>query len=214
MILLYQIHKTYKLPLTTIITLSPRFGILFAAMILSVRFIILDILAVTTHDFSSSLPDGLNPFWKLAMTFKCLTDSIILDDFKTALDRLMRYKMRRERFDAAHDSFAATSAPDEEADLGLGTSLTRRETAEVDPLGEEARERIGSKPFDNDDTTAIDFETALNPSMSHPDKIRRIKAMARHVDTWDDIDLPEFQTTSPIESSLPSSNTSRDSKVS
>jgi hypothetical protein len=32
---------------------------------------------------------GVNPFWKLAPVFKCLTDTVmVLDDFKTALDRL------------------------------------------------------------------------------------------------------------------------------
>jgi len=59
-ILMYNIHATYKLPFTTIVGLSPRFGILFAAMILSIIFIILDILAVTTHIFSTRLPDGLS----------------------------------------------------------------------------------------------------------------------------------------------------------
>lgn len=59
-ILMYSIHSTYKLPFTTIVGLSPRFGILFAAMILSIIFIILDILAVTTHIFSTRLPDGLS----------------------------------------------------------------------------------------------------------------------------------------------------------
>ena len=33
------------------------------------------------------LPDGLNTFWKLAFVFKLLTDSLILDCFKTALDK-------------------------------------------------------------------------------------------------------------------------------
>lgn len=30
----------------------------------------------------------VNPYWKLALVFKCLTDMIILDDFKTCLDKL------------------------------------------------------------------------------------------------------------------------------
>jgi len=59
-ILMYNIHTTYKLPFTTIVGLSPRFGILFAAMTLSIAFIILDILAVTTDIFSTRLPDGLS----------------------------------------------------------------------------------------------------------------------------------------------------------
>ncbi len=37
----------------------------------------------------------LDPFWKLAFVFKCLTDSVVLDDFKMALDRLRAFKMSR-----------------------------------------------------------------------------------------------------------------------
>lgn len=67
---------------------------MLVAMIISVVFIVLDICSVTSA-LKSALPDGLNPFWKLAMVFKCLTDSVILDDFKTALDRLRAYKMSK-----------------------------------------------------------------------------------------------------------------------
>ena len=44
---------------------------------------------------SSQLPTGINPFWKLSFVFKCLTDSVVLDDFKTALDRLRAFKISR-----------------------------------------------------------------------------------------------------------------------
>jgi len=59
-VLMYNIHATYKLPFTAIVGLSPRFGILFAAMTLSIIFIIIDILAVTTDVISTRLPDGLS----------------------------------------------------------------------------------------------------------------------------------------------------------
>lgn len=74
--------------------MSPRFAVLLAAITLSIAFIIIDILAVT-HVIDGSAPDGINPFWKLSFVFKCLTDTVILDDFKTALDRLKQYKLRR-----------------------------------------------------------------------------------------------------------------------
>lgn len=64
-------------------------------MILSICFIIVDIVSVTGVFNSHALPDGINPFWKLAFVFKCLTDTIVLDDFKTALDRLTRAKLQR-----------------------------------------------------------------------------------------------------------------------
>jgi hypothetical protein len=61
-------------------------------MILSVAFIITDCLSVTSV-IQHALPDGLNPFWKMAYIFKCFTDTIILDDFKTVLDKLKEYKL-------------------------------------------------------------------------------------------------------------------------
>lgn len=69
-------------------------------MVLSIGFIICDILSVTHVIPSGALPDGINPFWKLAFIFKCLTDTIILDDFKTALDRLRHFKL--EQMSGAH----------------------------------------------------------------------------------------------------------------
>lgn len=58
-------------------------------MCFSVVFIIVDILSVTPV-----IPIGvINPFWKFAFVFKCFTDSIILDDFKTALDKLSKHRM-------------------------------------------------------------------------------------------------------------------------
>ena len=64
------------------------------AMVLSIVFTIIDICAVT-GTLKSSLPIGINPFWKLAFVFKLLTDAVILDDFKTALDKLSRYNLSR-----------------------------------------------------------------------------------------------------------------------
>jgi len=64
------------------------------AMILSLIFTIIDICAVINR-LSASVPIGINPFWKLAFVFKLLTDSVILDDFKTALDRLSAHNISR-----------------------------------------------------------------------------------------------------------------------
>lgn len=63
-------------------------------MCLSIGFIVVDILSVTPV-LSVGLPDGINPFWKFAFVFKCFTDTIILDDFKTALDKLKQYKLEK-----------------------------------------------------------------------------------------------------------------------
>lgn len=53
-----------------IIIISPRFGVLLGSMILSICFIIVDIVAVTGVFNNNALPDGINPFWKLAFVFK------------------------------------------------------------------------------------------------------------------------------------------------
>lgn len=64
-------------------------------MLLSVCFIVLDILSVTKVIKGAGSADGINPYWKVAFVFKCLTDTVVLDDFKTALDRLKEYKLEQ-----------------------------------------------------------------------------------------------------------------------
>jgi len=74
--------------------ISPTFAMMLGTMLLSVIFISMDIVAVT-HVFEGlGLPSGMNPFWKLAVVFKCFTNTIVLDDFKTALDRLKQHKLQ------------------------------------------------------------------------------------------------------------------------
>ncbi|KAI0471738.1 hypothetical protein GGR56DRAFT_88699 [Xylariaceae sp. FL0804] len=113
--LLWTIRSQYSLTLVQTVTASPRFAIMLVSMLLSLVFVVLDILsAVGALSGGSSggisgggvggggggggmpsvlLPLGVNPFWKLALVFKCLTDTIVLDDFKTALDRLWTFKI-------------------------------------------------------------------------------------------------------------------------
>jgi hypothetical protein len=102
-LLVYNIKSKYDLTLTQIVRISPRFAVMLGAMMLSIAFIILDILSVTSV-LKNALPVGINPFWKLSFVFKCLTDSVVLDDFKTALDRLRAFKISRlGSFAADHD---------------------------------------------------------------------------------------------------------------
>ncbi|KAH4103613.1 hypothetical protein HBH98_011110 [Parastagonospora nodorum] len=94
-VLLFWVIKTqYELSLKEIVRISPRFGIMLLSMVLSIIFIICDILTVTK---AIRLPGttGINPFWKLAFVFKCLTDAVVLDDFKMALDRLRAFRISR-----------------------------------------------------------------------------------------------------------------------
>jgi hypothetical protein len=88
--LVWNIKNHYNFSVLGLIKASPRFGILLLSMSTSIIFIIIDVFAVT------SVLDigGINPFWKFAFIFKCFTDTIFLDDFKTVLDRLWEHRMR------------------------------------------------------------------------------------------------------------------------
>jgi hypothetical protein len=90
--LFYNIKSRYDFGFLELIHISPRFGILLASMLLSIAFTILDILSVTDV-MKKDLPAGINPFWELSFVFKLLTDTVVLDDFKTALDRLHAFKL-------------------------------------------------------------------------------------------------------------------------
>ncbi|KAF2396937.1 hypothetical protein EJ06DRAFT_463930, partial [Trichodelitschia bisporula] len=87
----HVIRKCYSLNALRLVRKSPRFGILLAAMLLAVTFTIMDILASLIPGLS--VTDGINPYWKLALVFKCLTDNIMLDDFKAVLQRLGALKL-------------------------------------------------------------------------------------------------------------------------
>ncbi|KAL3259758.1 hypothetical protein ABHI18_005100, partial [Aspergillus niger] len=67
--------------------LLPRFGVMLLFMVISVVFAVVDMCATRVEN-RLGYPPGMEPFWKLAFVFKCLSDTIILDDFRSALDRL------------------------------------------------------------------------------------------------------------------------------
>ncbi|KAL4978674.1 hypothetical protein BDW66DRAFT_164414 [Aspergillus desertorum] len=79
-----------------LVTVSPRFGIMLASMCLSLAFVVVDECSVLGVFNSASLPSGIQPFWKLSFIFKCLCDTVILDDFKTALDRMRDYWFQKQ----------------------------------------------------------------------------------------------------------------------
>ena len=57
------------------------------AMFLSIVFGIMDVLSATVK-FGALV--GINPYWKLSLVFKCLCDTIILDDFRSALEKIRK----------------------------------------------------------------------------------------------------------------------------
>jgi hypothetical protein len=93
--LFYNIKSRYDFEFFELIRISPRFGILLGSMLFSIVFTLLDILVVTDV-LEKVLPDGTDPFWQLSTVFKLLTDTMILDDFKSALDRLHAFKFRAD----------------------------------------------------------------------------------------------------------------------
>ncbi|KAH3489686.1 hypothetical protein KXW98_001053, partial [Aspergillus fumigatus] len=93
--LFWVVKKHYCFGIVELVRECPRFGLMLASMCLSMVFIVLDVLSVTGA-LQSAMPLGINPFWKLCFMFKCLCDTIILDDFKTALDNLSSRWLARQ----------------------------------------------------------------------------------------------------------------------
>ncbi|KAH8908128.1 hypothetical protein BR93DRAFT_937403 [Coniochaeta sp. PMI_546] len=134
--LFWNIKYRYNFGFVELARISPRFAIMMASMCVSVIFILIDILSVTKV-LSLQLANGINPFWKLAFVFKCLTDTIILDDFKTALDKLSRYKLDQIRDISGASGNHGTAARDQWLELSRGRSEVTRGNGQggLAPLG-------------------------------------------------------------------------------
>lgn len=104
--LLHIISRTYGLSVLQLVQKSPRLGIVLASIALAVVFTIIDVTATILEGTFSPI-DGINPWWKLSLIFKCLTDAIILDDFDTELKRISDGSLptarTRKRYQRARD---------------------------------------------------------------------------------------------------------------
>lgn len=49
-----------------------------------------------TISIAKASSHSINPYWKLSLVFKCLTDTIMLDDFKTELKKLGIARIERD----------------------------------------------------------------------------------------------------------------------
>jgi len=99
--------------------------------------IIVDILSVTP-----AVPIGvINPFWKFAFVFKCFTDSIILDDFRAALDKLSQRRMAQI---LPFSNILMDPAPERKRQKKHGGSLDAQPIAEMGilPSGNACRESL------------------------------------------------------------------------
>jgi hypothetical protein len=91
-VLFWKMKKQYNMSIKEVFYISPRFGIMLIATAASVIFFVFDII-YASNALDLGFPSGIIPFWKFSTVFKCLVDCIILDDFKTAMDRLRAYKI-------------------------------------------------------------------------------------------------------------------------
>ncbi|KAI9675369.1 MAG: hypothetical protein M1817_001273 [Caeruleum heppii] len=88
--LIYIIKREYNFGLFELIRASPRFGVLILSMFLSIVFLVTDVAVTAAHVGG---PSGINPYWKLALVFKCAADALFLDDFKKVLDVLITHTL-------------------------------------------------------------------------------------------------------------------------
>lgn len=171
-VLFYVISKSYGMGVMKIIKRSPRFGILFIAIILALIFTALDIVA-SIHSFIGST-DGINPFWKLSLVFKCLTDAILLDDFKTELKRLglrrmKRDEKRRESYALVLDNDDRLDSDDEAAahySNGSVTSANGYMNGHIHHRSSVSHNR--QKNSDVEDSEQVEFTQALH---THPSQL-------------------------------------------
>lgn len=87
--LLDAIKKTYGFRIWALVKMNSRFGVMLACMFLSIGFLLTDVVINALHITNLS---GINPYWRFALVFKCASDTIFLDDFKSVLDDIVARK--------------------------------------------------------------------------------------------------------------------------
>ncbi|ORY13040.1 hypothetical protein BCR34DRAFT_600163 [Clohesyomyces aquaticus] len=89
--LIDSIKKTYGFKMLSLIRINSRFGVMLFCMFLSIAFLITDIFVSALRVTKNA---GINPYWRLALVFKCASDTIFLDDFKSVLDDIVTKSVR------------------------------------------------------------------------------------------------------------------------
>lgn len=88
--LLSAIRKTYGFSIFALVRINMRFGVMLACMFISIAFLLTDVAVNAAHITTAS---GINPYWRFALVFKCASDTIFLDDFKSVLDGIIARKL-------------------------------------------------------------------------------------------------------------------------
>jgi hypothetical protein len=140
------IKKTYGFNLWTLVRINTRFGVMLFCMLLSIVFLLTDVVVSAAKITASS---GINPYWRFALVFKCASDTIFLDDFKSVLDDIVARK-----FGSADGTVHRGSV----APSGLGRIGRKRSRSD-----DHRRDNfIECRPFDNP------FQTTVRTSISSP----------------------------------------------
>ncbi|KAF2678303.1 hypothetical protein K458DRAFT_317310 [Lentithecium fluviatile CBS 122367] len=87
--LIRAISRTYSFTVWELVRMNSRFGVMLACMFISIAFLLTDVGVNAAHATSTS---GINPYWRFALVFKCASDTIFLDDFKSVLDDIVARK--------------------------------------------------------------------------------------------------------------------------
>ncbi|KAF1977641.1 hypothetical protein BU23DRAFT_440627, partial [Bimuria novae-zelandiae CBS 107.79] len=88
--LISAIKKTYGFSIWTLVRINVRFGVMLSCMFISIAFLLTDVAVNAAHITAAS---GINPYWRFALVFKCASDTIFLDDFKSVLDDIIARKL-------------------------------------------------------------------------------------------------------------------------
>src|SRR5437899_3307746 len=72
--LIDAIRKTYGFKLLELIHISPRFGVLIACMIVSIIFMLTDIIVTALHVTHDS---GINPYWRVSIVHNLVSSYLV-----------------------------------------------------------------------------------------------------------------------------------------
>jgi hypothetical protein len=97
------IKKTYNFKLWALVRINTRFGVMLLCMALSIVFLLTDVVFSAAKLTANS---GINPYWRFALVFKCASDTIFLDDFKSVLDDIVARKFSSTGDGVHHRSMA------------------------------------------------------------------------------------------------------------
>jgi len=161
--LFHIIRKCYSINVFRLVRKSPRFGILLAAIFLAIAFTVVDIISSIVPGLS--VTDGINPYWKLALVFKCLTDNIMLDDFRSVLQRLGAVKLDGTN---AMQTNSLNLSPNEKLNIGGDEDETRHVETHRPRIGSRAtRMSLSGRMLDDGETLDGDGSTRRRQSLAN-----------------------------------------------